>query len=86
MSEHSLTLKQLKRIENHMLAAKHHRQAAFHHLEIAQHLKVGADGDALDSSIKAKEHSLYAQACEMKDKERNALIESYNKLISHLFI
>jgi hypothetical protein len=86
MAERSITAKQLQRIENHLMAAKHHKEASLHHLDIAKHLQVGDHDQALDSYVKAKEHSWYAQECEMKEQERHALIESYNKLISRLFI
>jgi len=86
MSEKSITPKQLKKIENHLMAAEHHKEAAEHHLNTVKHMEAGEHDNAFDSSIKAKEHSWYAQECEMKEQERHALIESYNKLISRLFI
>jgi hypothetical protein len=85
-SEKSISSKTQKRIDDHLNAAKHHEEAALHHRDAVKHIETNDHDNAFDSKMKANEHSWYAQEHEMQEQERHALINSYNSLISHLFI
>jgi hypothetical protein len=82
----SISSKTQKRIDDHLSAAKHHEEAALHHRDAVKHMEIDNHDSAFESKMKANEHSWYAQECEMRDQERHALVNSYNSLISHLFI